>query len=112
MTLAARLRHRVTIERRVDSVDSETGATVYTWQSVLEDVPAEVLTGPGRELRAAGGRQAEADLRVTLRAGEPIYATDRIVWRGVAYGIVSIEEDRTATREVRLVCKAGLTDGV
>ena len=112
MTLAARLRHRVTIERRVDSVDTETGATVFAWQPVAEDVPAEVLTGPGRELRAAGGRQAEADARITLRMAEPLMPTDRVIWRDVAYDIVSIEEDRTGTREYRLIVKAGLRDGV
>lgn len=111
MTLAARLRHRVTIERRVDSVDSETGATVYQWQPIATNVPAEVLTGPGRELRAAGGRYAEADARMTLRMFNEVRATDRVIWLGVAYNIISIETDRTATREYRLVCKAGLTEG-
>ena len=59
-TLAPRLRHRVTFQQQGTERDSE-GVSHTVWQNVwldsdteLADVPAEVLTGPGREAVIAG----------------------------------------------------------
>lgn len=112
MTLTARLRHRVTVQRRVDSTNVSAGVVTYVWQNLHVDVPAEVLTGPGREAYAAGGKFAEADARITMRYVPDLRPEDRVVWRGVAYDIVSIETDATAARDYRLRCKASANNGV
>ena len=118
MNLSARLRHRVRVERRVQTQDDETGAVDYRWETarladgvLLSAVPAEVLTGPGREMHAAGTKLAEATARINLRWFPGLLPTMRLVWDGRLYDIVSIETDRTARQEYRLRCKDGVTDG-
>lgn len=115
---AGRLRHRVEIQRKEYTQDPETGAGLYTWQTVyldsntpLDSVPAEVLTGPGRELRAEGTKYAETSARITLRWFEGLQSDWRILWDGKVYDIISIETDATARREYRLNVKDGVNDG-
>jgi len=115
---AQRYRHRVSFEERVEEEDSETGALSYVWATVyldsdtpLENIPAEVLTGPGREFNAADAKQAETSARVNLRWFPGLLPTWRMLWDGKAYDILSIETDATARREYRLRCKEGVTDG-
>ena len=116
--LAHRLRHRVTIQEQQRDQDSETGEIVTSWDTVMLDdgteldaLPAEVLTGPGRELLAAGAKQAETTARINLRWFPGLLPTMRILWDGRIYNITSIETDATGRREWRLRCSDGLTDG-
>jgi SPP1 family predicted phage head-tail adaptor len=116
--LAQRLRHRVEIQEKVEGQDSETGDLSHSWATVyldpntpLDAVPAEVLTGPGREFNAANAKQAEADARITLRWFPGLLPTMRVVWQSLPYDIISIETDATGRREYRLRCKEGVNDG-
>lgn len=80
----------------------------------LTDVPAEVLTGPGREWVGAGAPQADATARVNLRwfpADPTEIARWRLLWDGGIYSITSAETDITARREWRLRCVDGPTEG-
>ena len=111
-------RHRVHIQEKVETQDSETGAISHTWETVyldsdtpLDSVPAEVLTGPGRELAAADTKLAETTARIQMRWFAGLDAAMRILWDGRVYDILSIETDETARREYRLRVKDGLTDG-
>lgn len=114
--LANRLRHRVSFQKKFTAVDDK-GFKNVTWVDasangvVLNNVPAEVLTGPGREPIAANAKQAETALRVNLRWFPGLQPDWRLVWQGVAYDIFSIETDVTNRREYRLKCTGGLTDG-
>lgn len=114
---AQRYRHRVTIQKKVEAQDSETGDVSWTWETVeinglpLSGVPAEVLTGPGREFNAADAKQAETTARINMRWFSGLSPEWRIVWDGRSYDIISIETDRTGRREYRLRCKDGVTDG-
>lgn len=115
---AQRYRHRVTFQEQVEEQDSETGDITRTWATAaldsdtdLADVPAEVLTGPGREFNAADAKQAETTARINLRWFPGLLPSWRIQWDGKTYDILSIEVDRTARREYRLRCKEGVTDG-
>lgn len=118
--LAYRLRHRVTFQQLVVDKDSD-GRRTEAWRNVwldsnteLADVPAEVLTGPGREFQGASATQAETTARISLRwfpASEADMAEWRLLWDGREYGIQSIETDRTGRREWRLRCTAGPTKG-
>jgi len=115
--LAPRLRHRITFQEQVETRDSE-GVLTVSWENAwldsdteLVDVPAEVLTGAGREFNASGQVQAETTARITLRWFNGLVPTWRILWDGHVYNIGSIETDATARREWRLRCTGGVSDG-
>lgn len=109
--LTQRLRHRVDVERRSDEFTSEGELIGHDWYSLYTDVPAEVLTGPGREFRAADAKQSETTARITLRYFPGLKLADRITWDGRTFDIQSIELDLTARKEYRLRCIDGTTDG-
>lgn len=119
MINSGKYRHRIHIQEPVDTQDADTGAVERTWETVyidsntpLDAVPAQVLTGPGREIHAAGTKLAETTARISFRWFGPNLRHDmRILWDGRVYDIVSIEMDVTARREYRLRVKDGLTDG-
>ncbi|HHF0382847.1 TPA: phage head closure protein [Pseudomonas aeruginosa] len=116
--LAYRMRHRIQFQQQVHTQDHDTGEETTTWETVLfsghADLPAEVLTGPGRELIAADATQAETTARINCR-WFPVERLElytwRVLWDGRVYNITSAETDVTARREWRLRCSDGLTDG-
>src|SRR5690606_4142062 len=110
---AYRLRHAVTFQAPIETVDPQTGAREITWQNAIVggkamiDYPAEVLTGPGRELMAAAADHAEITARINVPwfdITEQQLATWRILWDGRTYNIQGISTDVTARREWRLTC--------
>lgn len=124
MMLAHRLRHRVTFESKGEPLRDENGYIVPGsggWQPVvlanglrLEDVPAEVLTGHGREFQGGNATQAEVSARVNLRwfpTSPTLLASWRMVWDGKIFNIQSAETDATARREWRLRCVDGPSGG-
>ncbi len=122
--LAHRLRHRVTFQAMAEPQRDENNVIIPEsggWQTVvlpggavLEDVPAEVLTGPGREWVGSAAPQAEVAARINLR-WFPVSRTElmswRLLWDGGVYSITSAETDITARREWRLRCVDGPTEG-
>lgn len=115
---AQRYRHRVAIQEQTETQDSETGDIEFTWGTVyldsdtpLDSLPAEVLTGPGRELQAADAKQAEIAARINLAWFPGLTQKMRVVWEGQNFDIVSIETDATARREYRLKVAAGVNNG-
>lgn len=115
--LAHQYRHRVEIQEKVEEQDSE-GAVTYTWQTLyldtdtpLSSVPANVMTGAGREALVADAKTAETSARINLRWFSGLLPTHRIVWDGKNYDILSIETDLSARRQYRLRCREGMTDG-
>lgn len=85
----------------------------------LNDIPAEVLTGPGREPYASSALQAEVTARIKCRwfpADEMEMTKWRIVWTTAAgvrriYSIAGPPEtDLTGVREWRIKCTGGLID--
>jgi SPP1 family predicted phage head-tail adaptor len=116
--LSHRLRHRVTIQEQIESQDSNTGAIAVTWETVwldsnteLANVPAEVLTGPGKEMFQAEARQGEIAARINMRWFPGLTQKMRVLWDNQVFNIQSIETDPTARREYRLRCVAGVNDG-
>lgn len=107
--LTNQLRHRVTIQEPVVVQDFGTGEIVKTWENVwldpeteLVDVPAQVLTGPGREITGAGSKQSEDTVRINLRWFPGFNPSWRVLWDGNIYNITSVEYDSTARKEMRL----------
>lgn len=115
---AQKYRHRIAIQRKVEVQNPTTGDIAWAWQTVfldsdtpLDSVPAEVLTGPGREFSAADAKQAETTARIQCRWFPGLTQAMRVLWDGKTYDITSIETDATARREYRMRCKDGVTDG-
>lgn len=107
--LSHRLRHRVAVQQIMESQNSQTGAISEVWvtrvlddNTVLNAVPAEVLTGAGREFVQGGAVQSEFNARMNLRWFPDLTMKMRIVWDNKVYQITSIETDVTARREYRL----------
>ena len=118
MSFTHRLRMRVAIQERIETQDAVTGEMLATWQNVwldsdteLDSVPAEVLTGPGRELVAANAMQAETSARINMRWFPGLTQAMRILWDGKVYNIRSIETDRTGRMEYRTTCTDGVNAG-
>jgi SPP1 family predicted phage head-tail adaptor len=79
VTLAAgRLRHRITIQRPINTQDSS-GNTVLDWEDVATDVPAEIVLPSVRERVAAQQMQSEASGRITIRYRPGMSATMRLI---------------------------------
>jgi len=109
--LAYRLRHRVTVQELVEVQNTTTGAVTREWEDFLSDIPAEVLTGAGREFVQSGATQSEIAARINMRWFPGLTQKHRIVWDTNIYNILSIETDMTGRQEYRLKCKAGVSDG-
>ena len=115
--LSQRLRHRIELQERVEIVSTAGESQGFEWRTadadgaLLDDVPSEVLTGPGREFRAADAKQAETAARITLRWFSGLSPTWRVLWEGQTFDITSIDVDLTGRREYRLRCAAGVNDG-
>lgn len=103
-------RHRVHIQRPVYTQDPDTGEGVLSWETAevsgvqLSSVPADVLTGPGKESKSSGTTTAEVSLRVNLRWFPGFDPSWRVIWDGYAYDVRSIERDASGRREYRLSC--------
>lgn len=115
--LSYRLRHRVEFQEPFEERNSESGNVETVWDTatangvLLASVPAEVLTGPGREFHASGAKQSGDIVRVNLRWFPGLKTSWRIVWEGQAYNITSRETDITGRREWRLRAEGGVSDG-
>lgn len=108
---AGRLRHRVTIQSRGETRDAD-GGSVPAWVDFAVDVPAEFLSGPGREFLAAESIRAETVGRFQMRFLDGVTAAHRVLWNGKVWDIKAPPiVDRTAQREMTLLVGQGLTDG-
>lgn len=116
--LAHRLRHRVAVQELVEVQDTNTGAIARSWENLwldtnteLDAVPAEVLTGAGKEFVQSGATQGQIAARINLRWFPGLTQKHRIVWDTNIYNIQSIETDITGRQEYRLKCVSGVSDG-
>lgn len=112
-TNPGKYRHRVTIQQRLTTRDPADGSEVLSdWLDFVANVPAEVLTGAGRELMAANAEQAEITARINMRWFPGLTSQMRILWDGLVFAIAAPPEtDSTARREWRVRCSDGLNDG-
>ena len=109
MSIAHRLRHRVTIERKTAGADAW-GQPVETWETVAI-VPAEVWSLSGREYIAAQAEQAGVTTRITIRYQAGIEPAMRITHDGRTYNIRAVLPDPTARRHLTLMCESGVNNG-
>ena len=104
MSLAHRLRHRVTIEQKTAGEDAW-GQPVEAWETVAI-VPAEVWPLSGREYIAAQAEQAGVTTKITIRYQAGIEPAMRITHDGKTYNIRAVLPDPTARRHITLMCEA------
>lgn len=109
MSIAHRLRHRVTIEQRTQTRD-EWGGVVETWETVAI-VPAEVWPLSGREFVAAQATQAGVTTRITIRYQAGIEPAMRVTHDGAIYNIRAVLPDPTLRRHLTLMCETGVGNG-
>lgn len=110
-----RLRHRIDIEERVETVDTNTGARSHAWVSILDSedplIPAEIVPLSGREFVAAQAVQAGVTTRITIRHRDGLTAAMRVTRQGEVYNIRAVLPDPTLARHVTLMCEAGVNEG-
>jgi SPP1 family predicted phage head-tail adaptor len=118
--LSGRLRHRIIFEYQTTTRDSDgiastvwdvAASSVQGYLRPLHDVPALVLTGPGREFLASGQMQSEIAARITCRWFPGLDASWRIRWGDLVYNIRTWDTDETGRIEYRIRCVAGVNDG-
>lgn len=104
-------RHRVDIEEPRIERDPENGAVSTKWEPLRYRYPAQVLTGPGRELASANTKLAETAARINMPWFPELTPECRILWCDMIFDITAVDLDETGRQEYRLRCKDGLTDG-
>lgn len=108
--LAQRLRHRVTIQRLVPTVNGSGEPIGFAWANFIEELPAEIVPLSGREFLAASAEQAEVTARATVRFDPDIDSTMRLVHDGLTYNILAVLPDPTFRRHLTLMLSKGLRD--
>ena len=98
---AGNLRHRVTIEQRVQGHD-EAGQPIDTWEPFVTTW-ADVVPVRGREVIDATLAATLTDVKFVMRYLEGIDAGMRVVFRGIAYTIKAALNEGTRDRMLTLV---------
>lgn len=110
--LAPRLRHRVDIQEYTQTQDSETGAVIEVWASILTSndapIPAEIVPMSGREFVASAAVQAGVNTRITIRYLSSVQPSMRIINGSDIYNIKAILPDPTLRRYMTLMCEKGV----
>jgi SPP1 family predicted phage head-tail adaptor len=83
------LRHRITLQKRIDTTDAD-GFTTQQWQDVAT-VWAAVENLHGREYWEAAAVQAENTVKFTIRYRADVDTSMRIKFRDKYYNIVAID---------------------
>lgn len=82
---AGKLRHRIQVQRYVETIDEDTGYRTREWVNHLDPLPAEWKAGPGREYLASEATRASVSGRFVIRwspDAAQIKASDRVLWDG------------------------------
>jgi SPP1 family predicted phage head-tail adaptor len=113
--LPQRLRHRIDVQELIASQDSDTGAVVEAWASILSSdeplIPAAVYQLSGSEFVAAEAIQAKVTTRITIRYRPGIEPRMRVTHGVDVYNIRAVLPDPTLRRHINLMCDSGVDDG-
>jgi SPP1 family predicted phage head-tail adaptor len=107
---AGSYRNKLTIQRRVESQNSASGAITNTWGN-FATVYGSVRALSGREYVAAGSINSEVTHEIRFRDGNVSVTTaDRVLCGGVAYDIRAVLPDERG-REMLFMATVGRSDG-
>lgn len=108
---AGKLRHRITLQHKVNVQDQLTGAVNTEWRD-LTTVWADVVPLSAREFIAAQATQGEITTRITIRYRAGLTNANRVTFRGSVYNIEGVLPDAVSGREyLTLPCSEGVNDG-
>jgi SPP1 family predicted phage head-tail adaptor len=108
---AGRLRHRINIERRVNSQDPTTGAIAPVWVVYARDVPAAIEPLSAREFVAGQAMQSEVTARIVIRARSGLDASMRIKHGKQVYNPAGFLADMDSGRDyLTIPCSLGVAD--
>lgn len=108
---AGPLRHRVTIEDFVTTLDSE-GERTEGWVDQFGLIPAQIEPLSGRELIAAAATQSKVATRIRIRHRPGVAPRMRVVHRDTWYGIEAVMPDpHSGVRYLTLHCTSGAAAG-
>lgn len=93
-----KLRHRVQLQDRIETVDATTGERFVSWITTAE-IWGEIVPMSAREFIAAQAEQSEVRGRIMIRYREGVNATQRIVYRDEYYDIHGVMRDAESGRE-------------
>ncbi|ATW62305.1 hypothetical protein Psp6_00052 [Pseudomonas phage Psp6] len=111
-TNPGKYRHRVTFEKPVTERDRVDGGVIINWVQTFANVPAEVLTGPGKDANAANAEEGVEVARVNVRWFPGLLSSWRMLWDGRVWELTGPPEtDATARREYRIQVSTGSHDG-
>lgn len=107
---AGRFRFTVSIEeKKVEQ--SDTGAPIVSWVTFCKNIPAEILSGKGREMVAGGQEQSYLFTTVTIRTIPGVTTNMRVNHNGVFYNISAVLPDPSQQSYTELWCGTGLNLG-
>lgn len=86
------LRHRVELQRQVDTQDAATGAVIVGWSTIATPW-AQIVPMSAREFIQSAANQSEVKGRIVIRYRGGVDATMRVVHRGKCYNIHGVIPD-------------------
>lgn len=108
---AGKLRHRVTLQQKVETRDTYGGLSI-AWETVAESVPAQISYLSARELIASQSMKSEIVARVVIRARDDIDPTMRLLYGNLVFNIQGILPDLESGREYFTIpVSQGVNDG-
>ena len=104
------LRHRIIIQEKISSRDTY-GMEKITWSHVSE-VWASAEPLRGQEYLEARRLQADIDVRFRMRYRDGIKPAMRVLHDGRIFDIQGVIHVKEAGRELQLMCKEHLKEGI
>lgn len=109
---AGLLRHRVTVQRKVETQDPETGALTFEWVDYAPNIAAMIKDLSAKEFLAAQQINSQVSSRIVIRTLPGLTASMRIVHGSVVYNIVGILADPDSRLEYQTcLVSQGVNDG-
>lgn len=111
MLSAGRLRHRITLQRKLKT-QTESGKVTWRWETYASNVAAEVIPSSVREYVASDTEVGSISGRIVIRYRHDIDHNCRVLFRNTINDIVGVLADNDSGLEyLTLIIKSGVSDG-
>jgi SPP1 family predicted phage head-tail adaptor len=108
---AGKLRHRINIERKVETQDSS-GNIFIAWESMAESISAAIEPLSAKEFVASQSLQSQIVARITIRNMDGLDASMRIVHNGKIYNPAGFLPDKiSGLSYLTIPVSEGVNDG-